>query len=199
MKVHSNLRAFIFTLWLTQTAAVFLSKTGNITLFSDTNCQEPVYVNSFILGTNVCGKEDSATPPSFDIYSDSACTDMMTSNSPEIAPDETEIENPPCVAPGDFKGMAFVCEDDEDYSSTSTTPTASEEASKTTSVTTSASTLGTSSSVLGSSTSTTTASSSNTSNSSSTTPVQTSVAAPMMDGGIIMKLVLLLPFLAATI
>ncbi|OTA59301.1 hypothetical protein K449DRAFT_385331 [Hypoxylon sp. EC38] len=126
MKAIFDPLALVFSLWLPQTA---LAKTGNITLFSDTHCKEPVYINSFILGIDTCGKEDSATPyrdpfrsfilnerpwcrsgarPEFSIYSDSTCLDMIASNLPD--PLVEEEGNHPCVVPGDFKGMAFICD-----------------------------------------------------------------------------------------
>ncbi|KAF1979817.1 hypothetical protein BU23DRAFT_106448 [Bimuria novae-zelandiae CBS 107.79] len=44
-----------------------LSKTGNITLFSDTSCAEPVYVNSWTLGRDVCGAVDNSASSPTDV------------------------------------------------------------------------------------------------------------------------------------
>ncbi|OTA99777.1 hypothetical protein M426DRAFT_251987 [Hypoxylon sp. CI-4A] len=140
---------FIFTLWLSQPAAATLSKTGNITLFSDTNCQEPVYVNSFILGIDTCGKENAATPfletfgsyilnerpwcdngdrPWLAIFGDSTCDALIAVNRPTSLADEEASH--PCVVPGGFKGMAFMCDgldgDDEGTSDDASTGTSSE-------------------------------------------------------------------------
>ncbi|KAI0841194.1 hypothetical protein F5Y06DRAFT_215091 [Hypoxylon sp. FL0890] len=146
MKAIFNSFAFIFPLWLAQSASGSLPKTGNITLFSDINCQEPVYVNSFILGIDTCGKADSATPylnpfrsfilnerpycrsgarPSLSIYSDSTCSDLIASNLPNSLVEEETHH--PCVAPGDFKGMQFICGDsDGDEDTPGDAPTSAE-------------------------------------------------------------------------
>jgi hypothetical protein len=114
-----------------------LSKTGNITLFSDTSCEEPVYVNSFILGPDACGAADnSASSPSdvvfqsytlnerpwctngsrpyFNVYSDTACTSLIQSNAPGplYSPSGPDAEYS-CVAPGNdhrYQAMAFICD-----------------------------------------------------------------------------------------
>ncbi|CAJ2512713.1 Uu.00g008320.m01.CDS01 [Anthostomella pinea] len=58
---HLQPLALAATLCLTPTSAhSLLSRTGNITLFAD--AAAPVYVNTFILGRDVCGKENGATP-----------------------------------------------------------------------------------------------------------------------------------------
>ncbi|KAI1482323.1 hypothetical protein F4774DRAFT_370888 [Daldinia eschscholtzii] len=130
MRVTVSLAAFASIWGLVESAgAATLSRTGNITLFKDTSCQEPAYANSFILGIDNCGKDSSETPdlapfrsyilnerpwcengarPYFNVYSDSTCLDLTTMNEP--GPYLGENTQPPCVAPGDFKGMAFVCE-----------------------------------------------------------------------------------------
>ncbi|KAI1137788.1 hypothetical protein F5Y05DRAFT_62145 [Hypoxylon sp. FL0543] len=146
MKAIFNPFAFIFPLWLAQPALGSLPKTGNITLFSDVHCKKPVYVNSFILGIGTCGKEDSAAPspdpfhsfilnerpfcrsgarPYFSIYSDSTCSDLIAPNLPDFLVEEQGHH--PCVAPGDFRGMAFVCNDlDGDEGSSSEASTSAE-------------------------------------------------------------------------
>ncbi|KAI1417020.1 hypothetical protein F5Y13DRAFT_153560 [Hypoxylon sp. FL1857] len=241
MKVFSNSFAFIFPLWLAQTALASLSKTGNITLFSDTHCKEPVYVNSFILGIDTCGKEDSATPylysfrsfilnerpwctsgarPDFSIYSDSTCLDMIASNLPD--PLVEEKGHHPCVAPGDFKGMAFICagldgdEGSPDDASTSVektitefAPTASETTLTTASTVTtkdsSASTASStptsvpSSTISSSGSTVTTTGPSSTASVSLASPVPTSGAATTTDGALVVKLGLCLFLLVATI
>ncbi|KAI2783339.1 hypothetical protein F4815DRAFT_348339 [Daldinia loculata] len=145
MKVTIGPATFASIFWLAESVGATLSRIGNITLFSDTLCQEPVYVNSFILGFDTCGKENSATPyldpfqsyilnerpwcqngtrPYFN-YSDSTCLDLTTSNEP--GPFRDENAQPRCIAPGDFKGMAFICDGFDGIEGTADdTPTAKE-------------------------------------------------------------------------
>ncbi|KAI0388086.1 hypothetical protein F5Y04DRAFT_17446 [Hypomontagnella monticulosa] len=241
MKALMKSIAFIFTLWPTGSIAVALSKTGNITLFSDTNCQEPVYVNNFILGIETCGGDNADTPyldpfrsyilnerpwckdgsrPSFDIFSDATCLDLTVSNEP--GPRFEEIENPICVAPGDFKGMAFRCdesEENEDKDVTDDAPTSTDTTTdETTTATVPMATPAESSATVseGSSTPTTTGAvtstpsgatstsvsttgSSNATTSLPATPVQTNAAAAGLDGSVIVKSVLYLFIFAVTL
>ena len=84
-----------------------LSKTGNITLFSDTSCAKRVAVNSWILGSDVCGNLDegfsfptegiflsyivnerpwcpAGSRPYLNVYGDEACSELIHSYGPDL-------------------------------------------------------------------------------------------------------------------
>ncbi|KAI1342442.1 hypothetical protein F5Y15DRAFT_304648 [Xylariaceae sp. FL0016] len=117
--------------WLSRTEA-YLHGTGKITLFSDTACEDNVYSNAFRLGPDVCGSENSATPyldpfrsfllherpwcdngsrPYFNLYGDTSCNELIRSLPARALyqPSGPDADGT-CVAPGDFKGMAFICD-----------------------------------------------------------------------------------------
>ncbi|KAI1852132.1 hypothetical protein JX265_013103 [Neoarthrinium moseri] len=111
-----------------------LSATGNITLFSDTSCADPVYVNSWIVGRDNCAVADGGSQPysgqflSFvlnerpwcvngsrpylNIYRDAACTSLLVSFAPGPLYNPTGPDaDGTCVAPGaDYKALAFICD-----------------------------------------------------------------------------------------
>jgi hypothetical protein len=111
-------------------ATADLSYTGNITLFSDTTCSDPIFINSWTLGRDVCAKVDNGpwpadkpfrsyilnerpyctngTFPYLNVYRDEACAELIESTSYEPkGPDADGM----CMVPrGDYKAMAFVCD-----------------------------------------------------------------------------------------
>lgn len=116
-------------------ASAQLSDTGNITLFSDTNCAEAAFANSWTLGRDFCGSVESSSSrptdvtfqsyilnerpwctngsrPYFNVYSDEACSNLIHSYEPgplyhPIGPDADGT----CVVPGGgYKAMAFICD-----------------------------------------------------------------------------------------
>lgn len=116
---------------ITAVTTASLTRIGNITLFSDTTCSDPIFINSWSLGRDLCAKADNSASsptdapfrsyiinerpwcdngslPYLNIYWDEACAELIQSNSYEPqGPDADET----CVVPaGDFKAMAFVCD-----------------------------------------------------------------------------------------
>ncbi|KAI0025391.1 hypothetical protein F4780DRAFT_325630 [Xylariomycetidae sp. FL0641] len=132
MNAHVAPAALVAVLALPSQTFAQLSRTGNVTLFSDTACEEPVYVNSFILGRDTCGKEnaeasypdafrsfivnerpwcDNGSRPWFNVYSDPTCNDLSMAYPPGALYHPTGPDaDGTCVAPGDYKGMAFLCD-----------------------------------------------------------------------------------------
>ncbi|KAI5925426.1 hypothetical protein F4810DRAFT_78792 [Camillea tinctor] len=115
-----------------------LSQTANLTLFSDPACADPVYANGFVLGVDMCGRDDAAAPspyaglavharpwcpdgsrPVFQLYEDADCAAPVQFLMP-LGAMYGGGEDGTCVAPGEFRGMAFLCgglwgeESDED-------------------------------------------------------------------------------------
>lgn len=110
------------------TARAALPVTGNITLFSDTKCQEPVFVNNAIVGRDFCAHSESAddylgafgsfilnerpwcddgSVPWWNVFTDGLCAVPAASFEPGSDADGT------CVAVEErgFKSYSFVCED----------------------------------------------------------------------------------------
>jgi hypothetical protein len=63
MRLQATLAASAALLAAAPTANANLSKTGNITLFSDASCADAVFVNSWTLGSDFCAGVDSASWP----------------------------------------------------------------------------------------------------------------------------------------
>lgn len=109
------------------TAQAKLSVTGNITLFSDTQCQEPVFVNDAIVGRDFCAHAESSQEylgafgsfilnerpwcdngavPWWNVFTDGLCALPAASFEPGSDADGT------CVAVGEggFKSYSFDCD-----------------------------------------------------------------------------------------
>ncbi|KAH8197312.1 hypothetical protein TruAng_008516 [Truncatella angustata] len=129
--------AGVGVLALVSTAIAALPRLGNITLFSDTACTDAVFVNNFIVGRDFCAPADNSGSgtgsvfqsyilnerpfcddgwrPLFNVYGDLACADLIASYEPG------PLYDPPgpdadgtCVAPGgEYKAVAFICDDFE--------------------------------------------------------------------------------------
>ncbi|KAI5859989.1 hypothetical protein GGS23DRAFT_599918 [Durotheca rogersii] len=93
-------------------------------MFADAGCADPVYVNSFILGPDVCGDDNASPPyldafgslrlaaaqrPVFNVYADGACKNLMRSYDVKEWASEWGTSADRCVALGDFKAVAFLC------------------------------------------------------------------------------------------
>ncbi|KAK9771888.1 hypothetical protein SCAR479_11369 [Seiridium cardinale] len=129
-----------------------LSKTGNFTVFSDTACQDPLFVNSEIKGRDFCAPTDNegnwggeatdfifksyilnerpwcdnGSRPYFNVYSDQDCANLIKSYPAGALYNPTGPDaDGTCVVPGaEYKAVAFVCDgfDTPPPSSTSELP-----------------------------------------------------------------------------
>ncbi|KAM0813982.1 hypothetical protein AB5N19_13984 [Seiridium cardinale] len=129
-----------------------LSKTGNFTVFSDTACQDPLFVNSEIKGRDFCAPTDNegnwggeatdfifksyilnerpwcdnGSRPYFNVYSDQDCANLIKSYPAGALYNPTGPDaDGTCVVPSaEYKAVAFVCDgfDTPPPSSTSELP-----------------------------------------------------------------------------
>ncbi|KAL5420365.1 hypothetical protein PMIN04_006537 [Paraphaeosphaeria minitans] len=113
------------------TATASLTHIGNITLFSDTTCSDPVFINSWGLGRDFCAKVDNSASspvdvpfrsyilnerpwcdtgsmPYLNVYHDETCAELIRSSSYDPGGPDADGR---CVAPGgNYRAMAFVCD-----------------------------------------------------------------------------------------
>ncbi|KAF2445978.1 hypothetical protein P171DRAFT_277296 [Karstenula rhodostoma CBS 690.94] len=112
-----------------------LTRIGNITLFSDTTCSDPIFLNSWNLGRDFCAKLDkiasspvdvpfqsyilnerpwcdNGSRPDLNLYRDEACAGLIRSFEPgALYKSEDPDADGTCVAPGgEYRAMAFVCD-----------------------------------------------------------------------------------------